>query len=80
LNGLPKSVYGTLSGQTINTLEGLHWFPQAISGAFMSSVQVAFYISALLCCLAAAASALRGKRYFHEATTETDKPSHERKQ
>ncbi len=72
LNGLPKSVYGTLSGQTINTLEGLHWFPQAISGAFMSSVQVAFYISALLCCLAAAASVLRGKRYFHEVPTETD--------
>jgi len=72
LNGLPQSVYGSLSSQTITTLEGLHWFPQAIRGAFMSSVEVAFYISAALCCLAAAASALRGKRYLHDAATATD--------
>jgi len=62
LNGLPQSVTATLSTQTIQTLTGLHWFPQAIAGAFMSSVQVAFFISALLCCLAAASSALRGRR------------------
>jgi MFS family permease len=62
LNELPRSVTATLSNQTIQTLTGLHWFPQAIAGAFMSSVQAAFYISALLCCLAAAASALRGRR------------------
>ena len=73
LNGLPQNVTSTLSGQTIQTLTGLHWFPQAISGAFMSSIQVAFYISAVLCCLAAATSALRGKRYFHEAPKEASK-------
>ena len=69
LNGLPKSATATLSSQTIQTLTGLHWFPQAIAGAFMSSVQVAFYISAALCCLAAAASALRGRKYIPEAAT-----------
>lgn len=69
LNGLPQSVTATLSGQTIQTLTGLHWFPQAIAGAFMSSVQIAFYISALLCCVAAAASALRGGKYLHEGAT-----------
>jgi MFS family permease len=67
VNGLPNSV--TLSQQTKETLLGLHWFPQAIAGAVMSSVQFAFLISALLCCVAAAASALRGKRYFHETAT-----------
>jgi MFS family permease len=66
LNGLPQSVTATLSVQTIQTLTGLHWFPQAIAGAFMSSVQVAFYFSALLCVIGAIASALRGKRYIHE--------------
>lgn len=72
LNGLPQNVRATLSNQTIQTLTGLHWFPQAIQGAFMSSVQVVFYISALLCCLAAASSALRGKRYVHEAASSTN--------
>jgi len=78
LNGLPQSVTATLSGQTIQTLTGLHWFPQAIAGVFMSSVQIAFYISALLCCVAAAASALRGKRYFHEAAAIAAEASRER--
>jgi MFS family permease len=70
LNGLPQSITATLSNNTVETLTGLHWFPQAIAGAFMSSVQVAFIISAVLCCVAAVASALRGKRYVHEAATE----------
>jgi MFS family permease len=75
LNGLPQSVTATLNDGTIKTVTGLHWFPQAISGAFISSVQIAFYISALLCCLAAAASALRGKKYLHEASTTASKAS-----
>ncbi len=66
LNGLPLTVTSSLNAQTIQTLTGLHWFPQAIAGAFMSSVQVAFYVSAFLCILGAAASALRGERYMHE--------------
>jgi hypothetical protein len=64
LSGLPQAVTASLSGQTVQTLTGLHWFPQAIAGAFMFSVQVAFYVSALLCVLAAVASALRGARYI----------------
>jgi hypothetical protein len=69
VNGLPQNVRATISENSINTLTGLHWFPQAMAGAFMSSIQVAFFISALLCCVAAVASALRGKRYVHESAT-----------
>jgi hypothetical protein len=64
LSGLPQAVTASLSGQTVQTLTGLHWFPQAIAGAFIFSVQVAFYVSAFLCVLAAVASALRGERYI----------------
>lgn len=68
MDKLPQSVTVTLNSQTIATLTGLNWFPNAIAEAFMSSLHIAFYVSAALSGLAAAASLLRGKRYFHVET------------
>ncbi|MDR0288040.1 MAG: MFS transporter [Clostridiales bacterium] len=56
----------TLPAATQNTLLGTEFFPQAIAPAVMSSLHVAFYISALLSAIAAIASFMRGKRYVHE--------------
>ncbi|MGA3112630.1 MAG: MFS transporter [Candidatus Bathyarchaeia archaeon] len=62
---LPQSIAATLSNQVVSTLTGLHWFPTAIANSFMSSLHIAFYVSAALAGVAAIASLLRGKRYIH---------------
>jgi len=62
---LPNSVAASLSNQVVSTLTGLHWFPTAIANSFMSSLHIAFYVSAGLAVVAAIASLLRGKRYIH---------------
>jgi MFS family permease len=58
---LPRGVATTLTTQTVATLTGLYWFPTTIASTFMSSLQGAFYISAAVSLVAAAASSLRGK-------------------
>jgi MFS family permease len=59
--GMPVSISGALSNQTIATLTGLTWFPTAIATAFMSSLRGAFYVSAVVSLVAATASSLRGR-------------------
>jgi MFS family permease len=51
---------------TINTLTGTTFFPNAIAPAFMSALQLSFYIGAALSFGAAMASVLRGQRYIFE--------------
>jgi len=65
LSQLPPSITGSISNQARTVLTGTTWFPQAIAPAFMSSLTVAFYFNAVLAVLAAAASALRGKKYVY---------------
>jgi hypothetical protein len=65
LGQLPSSLTASLSNQTRAVLTGTTWFPHTIAPAFMSSLNVAFYFNAGLALLAAAASALRGKKYVY---------------
>jgi hypothetical protein len=62
---LPANDTGHLSNQTISTITGNSWFPNAIAPSFLQSMDSAFYIGAVLSFLAAVASMLRGKRYVH---------------
>jgi MFS family permease len=62
---LPQSITTTLSSQAVSILTGLQWFPSTIARSFMSSLHIAFYVSAGLSGVAAIASLLRGKRYIH---------------
>ncbi len=62
LHALPNATVSTLSPQTVNYLTGKVFFPTAIAPAFMSALQLAFYIGVVLSVVAAAASLLRGTR------------------
>ena len=72
LSQLPSSMTGSLSSQTRTVLTGMTWFPHAIAPAFMSSLNVAFYFNVGLALLAAAASALRGKKYVYAPEEEME--------
>ncbi|MCL2884123.1 MAG: MFS transporter [Oscillospiraceae bacterium] len=63
---IPPDVMSSLSAATQTTLQGNTFFPQAIAPAVMSSLHIAFYISALLSAVAAVVSFLRGKKFVHE--------------
>jgi len=54
-----------LSATTKTAILGNEFFPTTIAPAVMSSLRLAFYISAFLSLIAAIASFLRGKRYVH---------------
>jgi flagellar biosynthesis protein FliQ len=60
--GLPQA--------TLNVLEGTTFLPNAIASPFMTALTTAFVFGALLCFIAAAFSALRGKKYVYK-TKET---------
>ncbi|MCL2775055.1 MAG: MFS transporter [Oscillospiraceae bacterium] len=62
---LGEKVMSSLPAATQQTLSSTSFFPQTIAPAVMSSLHIAFYISALLSAIAAIASALRGKKYVH---------------
>ncbi len=62
---IPQSVLSGLSQAAKATLLGNQFFPNTIAPAVMSSLRVAFYISAALSGIAALLSFLRGKRYVH---------------
>ena len=62
---LGDKVMSSLPDVTQQTLSSNSFFPQTIAPAVMSSLHIAFYVSALLSVIAALASALRGKRYVH---------------
>jgi EmrB/QacA subfamily drug resistance transporter len=72
LSLLPSSLTGSISSQARTILTGTTWFPQTIAPAFMSSLTVAFYFNAALALLAAAASALRGKKYVYSLEEEIE--------
>ena len=55
---IPTTTYAYLTGQT--------FFPTAIAPAFISALDLSFYIGAALSLVAALASFLRGKVYIHE--------------
>jgi MFS family permease len=68
LSHLPATVStGSLSARSISVLTSKTWFPTAIAPPFMGALDVAFYFNAGLAILAAAASALRGKRFIYHA-------------
>jgi EmrB/QacA subfamily drug resistance transporter len=60
------SIYSLIPSSTVSYLTNQTFFPNAIAPAFMSSLQLSFYIGAALSLVAAAASLLRGKKYIHE--------------
>lgn len=62
---IDANTMATLSASTQATLLGNNFFPQVIAPAVMSSLHLAFYISAVLSLIAAIASLFRGKRYIH---------------
>ena len=66
LSTLYPLTYKLISQSTITSLTGLTFFPTAIAPAFMSALQLSFYIGAALSIAAAAASLLRGGKYIHE--------------
>jgi MFS family permease len=83
LKEIPQTITSSLTAQSISTLTSKTWFPTAIAPSFMSALDVAFYFNAGLAVVAAAASALRGKRFVYsteqealsiEVTAETKTP------
>ncbi len=54
-----------LPQHTVSVLTSPSFFPNAISGPFMSALTEAFVIGAALCFIAAICSALRGKKYVY---------------
>jgi len=67
LTHLPASATSSLSPRSISVLTSKTWFPTTIAPPFMSALGVAFYFNAGLAIMAAAASALRGKRFVYSA-------------
>ncbi|MCE5214703.1 MAG: MFS transporter [Methanobacterium sp.] len=67
LQSLPPKIVAMIPPQTLSTLTGTTWFPQTIANAFMPSLQITFYIGAVLSAIAAIFSALRGEKFIHES-------------
>jgi nitrate/nitrite transporter NarK len=65
LSGLPAATYNSISSTTLSTLTGITWFPHTLAQAFLPSLQLSFFIGAVLCFIAAVLSAMRGERYVH---------------
>jgi EmrB/QacA subfamily drug resistance transporter len=65
---IPSNVLSGLSASAKAVLLGNQFFPNTIAPAVMSSLGIAFYISAGMSAVAAIASFLRGKRFVHEET------------
>ena len=66
LHTLYPSIYSLIPSSTLTYLQGPIFFPTAIAPAFMSALQLSFYIGAALSLAAAVASLLRGQMYIHE--------------
>jgi EmrB/QacA subfamily drug resistance transporter len=66
------SLAATIPASTLSVLNQATFFPNAISGPFMSALSVAFVFAAVLCFLAAVCSALRGPKTAQPC--ETKKP------
>lgn len=62
----------SLPAATQTTLLGNEFFPNAIAPAVMSSLHLAFYVSAILSAVAAVTSYMHGSRYVHDEKNEAD--------
>ncbi len=71
IHSLPATVVSAIPTSTLTYITGPTFFPNAISGPFMTALREAFIIGAVMCIIAAVCSALRGKKYVH---TEVLKP------
>ncbi len=69
---IPASVLHALPAANQAHLLGKSFFPNLISTPFMHSLYFVFYLSTVLCLIAACASLLRGKRYINEKQAESD--------
>ncbi|HEX7737918.1 MAG TPA: MFS transporter [Ktedonobacteraceae bacterium] len=65
-NLLPAHVLQALPAANQANLLGHSYFPNLISPPFLLGLHGAFYLSAAMCLVAAAASVLRGKRYIYD--------------
>jgi MFS family permease len=66
LASLPAPAVASIPPATLSTLTSTTWFPTTFATAFMPSLQISFYMGALLTGTAAVLSALRGDKYSHE--------------
>jgi hypothetical protein len=62
LQTMGPTITSSLPQNTLATLTSQSFFPNAISGPFMTALTEAFIIAAILCFAAAICSALRGKK------------------
>lgn len=63
---LPPDVLNSLPPENANVILGNSFFPNIISGSFMSGMRIVMYTGAIMAFFAAIFSALRGRRYVHE--------------
>jgi MFS family permease len=66
------SVVNQIPQTTLAYLEGQTFFPHAIAPAFMSALDLSFYVGAALSVTAAVASLLRGKKYIYRAKEQVE--------
>ena len=67
LNALPANIVAMIPQNIVTTITGTTWFPQTLANAFMPSLQIAFYIGAVMSAIAAVFSVLRGEKFIHES-------------
>ncbi len=70
---LPSSFTTMISASSLQTLEGLYWFPTALAPAFMGSLRLSFYAGAFLFSIAAVLSVMRGKKFIYDEQNPPDK-------
>jgi len=71
---LPPAVLGHLGTTSRALLLSRSFFPKLIASPFMDGLRLAFYVSAAMSLVAAIASLLRGKQYYHEAAEPAAQP------
>jgi MFS family permease len=62
----PTGVLGSLPAHKVAVLTGKRFFPELISGPFHHGLVIVFGAAACMAAVAALASLLRGRRYFHD--------------
>ena len=63
---LSPALLATVAPATLAILTGVVWFPTTLSGAFMPSLALSFYIGAGISFVAALLCAMRGEKYVEE--------------
>lgn len=72
LQSLPQQTINMIPQQIITTITGTTWFPKTLANAFMPSLQMAFYIGAVMSAIAAIFSAFRGEKFINDSHVEFD--------